>query len=138
MTRKSVQLLVVLAIVMVFSITTHTVRLRLGESIYTKRGTYAYFVCVSSVIKAIPEIDIVGSADFYSSAGDGPKLPTDEVRYKTGAQTEVVMSRIAAHLKQIGYVEIGFGRFELHQSQVVVVVEPDGQGRSTVLVTETR
>lgn len=126
----------VLAMVVV-NIGAYSIRLLLAESLYTSRGTYAYWLSVSKLIKGVPELSIVGQPQFYSSAGDGPKLPEDEVQYTSTADPSFIKSQLGAYLRNSGFREDRDGSWQRVETKVVLTVTPSGSGRSHVRVSAT-
>lgn len=116
----------------------YNIRLLFLESLYMQRGTYAYLLTVSSLIKNVPEVRSTGEAVFYSSAGDGPKLPEDEIRYTSSAEPSLVKRQIAAYLHSRGYREANDSTWQLSGSRVDVTIEPASPGHWLVRVSETR
>jgi hypothetical protein len=91
---------------------------------------------ISDVIKGIPEIAPVQPPRFYSSAGDGPKLPEAAVSYRSSADADVVSGRITEYLTRQGYRRSG-ATFEREQSIVSVDVRREGN-ETTVSVRENQ
>src|ERR1044071_586400 len=63
----------------------------LDESLYTTPGHFAYYACVSSMMRHVPRVLPATEPTFYASAGDGPKPAQDEMTYLSRAiPTDVV------------------------------------------------
>ena len=82
----------------------YTLLLLFTEDLYTQKGTYAYYVTITSpTIKNFPRIQLTEEEDYYSSCGDGPKLPANGIRYTSSEKSEVLKQRIEAYLLERGF-----------------------------------
>jgi hypothetical protein len=76
----------------------------IAEDYYSKRGSIAYYVTIhSSTIKSLPLIKQVGNEEYYSSSGDGPKLPANGVIYLSKEDPKILMESINAFLTSRGF-----------------------------------
>jgi hypothetical protein len=78
-------------------------RVCLDESLYTRPGHFAYYACVSSVIRNAPRVMPVDEPTFFASAGDGPKPPQDEITYMSRAAPSEVIATTAHYLSSVGF-----------------------------------
>jgi hypothetical protein len=108
-----------------------------AESLYTHRGSLAYWMCISRTIRNVPEIGVATDVIFYSSAGDGPKRPTDAVSYSTDASRDRIVSELTRYFQDLG-VSVSFDDSNHHFSPFRASVAPSSQKeRLEVTVTET-
>jgi len=106
MTSKKFSLIAVTAVVVVLSVfVIRYVALPLiAEDNYSKRGTIAYYVTIkSATIKNFPLIKLVGTEDYYSSSGDGPKLPANGVIYISKEDSKTLMDAATTYLVGRGF-----------------------------------
>jgi len=76
----------------------------IAEDNFSKRGTIAYYVTIhSSTIKSIPSIKQVGIEEYYSSSGDGPKLPANGVIYFSKEDPKILMETLTTFLTSRGF-----------------------------------
>jgi hypothetical protein len=73
------------------------------EWLETRRGRVAYYVCLSSVIRNTPLLADVDEPKFFSTVGDGTKLPRDEVVYHSSAPASAIALRIEQYLAVHGF-----------------------------------
>ncbi len=109
----------------------YSLQILFDESMYTSRGTYSYWIAVSSVIRNVPEVGAVGEARFHASPGDGPKLPDSTVTYRSQAPPDQIRSQIADYLTRQGY-QRSAGRddeFTKGYSIVTITIKLDENGR---------
>jgi len=125
MSHKRWLVAVVLALIAMGAIAFYSASLMMSESLYSSRGTFAYWLTISDVIKGVPEISPIEPPRFYSSAGDGPKLPESAVSYRSSADVGVVSERIDDYLKRQGYRSSG-DTFQREKSIVSVDVRREG------------
>jgi hypothetical protein len=143
--QRRLRLAIVLSacLILLGSLGVYTVALLLSESVYTQRGTYAYFVCISPTIKHVPNPQSLGDVRFYHTPGDGPKLPQDEVSFMSAAPREVIYQQIENYLFQLGYEKLegranAEGQSYLREdSSVDIRIESIDAGTHKVTVTET-
>ena len=82
----------------------YTLMLVFTEDLYTQRGTFAYYVTIRSpTIKNFPRIQLTSEEDYYSSCGDGPKLPANGIRYTSGENQQALKQAIEEYLFKNGY-----------------------------------
>jgi hypothetical protein len=73
------------------------------EWLETRRGRVAYYVCLSSVIRHVPLLADVDEPKFFSTVGDGTKLPRDEIVYHSSAPASAIALRIEKYLGAQGF-----------------------------------
>jgi len=73
------------------------------EWLETRQGRVAYYLCLSSVIRNTPLLADVDEPKFFSTVGDGTKLPRDEIVYHSSAPTSAITLRIERHLGANGF-----------------------------------
>ena len=130
--RKSLGALATGVVIVVLA---YSASLLVAESVYSNRGSFAYWLTISRVIKNVPEISPADTPRFYSSAGDGPKLPESAVTYRTSAERDVVVLELNRYLTAKGYHRRPDGVYENGQSIVTIAVTPEASG-SRVVVRE--
>jgi hypothetical protein len=130
MSRKRWLIAVVISLIALGAIAFYSASLVLSESVYSNRGTFAYWLTISNVIKGVPEIRPIQPPRFYSSAGDGPKLPESAVSYRSSADADVVFQRLTEYLTQQGYRGSG-ATFERENS--IVSVDVTREGNETII-----
>lgn len=82
----------------------YALKLMFTEDLYVKRGSFGYFVTIrSSTIKDFPRIKVVGEEDYYSSCGDGPKLPGNGIRYTSNEDLQGLKQSIEQYLISRGF-----------------------------------
>ena len=115
----------------------------LAEDNYSKRGTIAYYVTIhSSTIKNLPLIKQVGTETYYSSSGDGPKLPANGVVYVSNQDPNILMEALTAFLTSRGFTkdlkQCGSTQctFSGKSSSIELVIEPKGADTRQVNCTE--
>lgn len=82
----------------------YALKLMFTEDLYVKRGSFGYFVTIrSSTIKDFPRIKVVGEEDYYSSCGDGPKLPGNGIRYTSTEDLQGLKQSIEQYLISRGF-----------------------------------
>lgn len=78
----------------------------LAEDNYSKRGSIAYYLTIhSSIIKSVPLMKEVGTEDYYSSSGDGPKLPANGVIYLSKEDPKILMESLNSFLISRGFTK---------------------------------
>jgi hypothetical protein len=60
-------------------------RLISQEDYSPRRGSLAYYVGISSLVRNAPTTDALGEPDYFGSVGDGNKPPQSELSYATAA-----------------------------------------------------
>jgi hypothetical protein len=73
------------------------------EWLETRRGRIAYYVCLSPVIRNTPLLADVDEPKFFSTVGDGTKLPRDEIVYHSAAPASAIALRIEGYLGAHGF-----------------------------------
>jgi hypothetical protein len=73
------------------------------EWLETRRGRVAYYMCLSSVIRNTPLLADVDEPKFFSTVGDGTKLPRDEIVYHSAAPASAIALRIERYLGAHGF-----------------------------------
>jgi hypothetical protein len=106
----------------------YSASLLFSESLYSSRGSLAYWLTISSAIKSVPEIRPASSARFYASAGDGPKLPESAVSYRSLASAEEVIQAMDRYLTARGYHKRSDGAYERGVSIVSVQASAERDG----------
>lgn len=74
-----------------------------AESLYTHKGSFAYYIAIPSLIKEVPEIDSINKPVYYSSVGDGVKPPQYEVTYQTIGQCKDILEKLEAYFIKHGF-----------------------------------
>jgi hypothetical protein len=115
----------------------------IAEDNYSKRGTIAYYVTIhSTTIKNLPLIKAVGSEDYYSSSGDGPKLPANGIIYSSRENPQIIMDSLTTYLISRSFTKVPSecGRtqctFSGNSSSIDLVIEPKGADTQQVNCTE--
>lgn len=115
----------------------------IAEDYNSKRDTIPYYVTIhSTTIKDLPLIKVVGTEDFYSSSGDGPKLPANGVIYRSSEDPKILMDSLTNYLISRGFTKDP-GRcdprqcvFSTESSSIDLNVEPEGAGTHRVSCIE--
>lgn len=82
----------------------YALKLLFTEDLYVKRGSFGYYVTIrSSTIKSFPLLKVVGEEDYYSSCGDGPKLPANGIRYTSSENPQELKHSIEEYLISRGF-----------------------------------
>ena len=75
-----------------------------AEDNYSKRGSVAYYVTIkSATIKNFPLVKLVEPEEYYSSSGDGPKLPANGVIYLSNEDPNTLMDTAVSYLVGRGF-----------------------------------
>ena len=94
--RRRVRIALIVSLVVVcgggLTLFLATARICLDESLYTSPGRFAYYACVSSLMRSVPRVMPVGEATFFAGAGDGPKPAQDEISYRSRAAPDDVVT----------------------------------------------
>lgn len=77
------------------------------ESLYTREGTFAYYLTVPDLIADAPRPGQIGQPRFYVSAGDGPKPPASAVYYQSDAARGEISRTLEAYLQSKGLLAAG-------------------------------
>lgn len=95
----------ILLIASLLAVTTAGYLLWIGthESLYTTSGTPEYWLAISRVIKDVPTSGALEPPVYYSSAGDGPKLPESAVQFRERASAAEVERRLEEFARVRGY-----------------------------------
>lgn len=101
--------------------------LLLQESVYCDRGSFAYWVTISSTIKSVPTPGAIGNPRYYASAGDGPKLPESAVQFRVPSSTPDVPGQLEAWAAGNGYQRRPDGAFVRAASIVSIEIKPEGE-----------
>lgn len=143
MVWKTVTAIVVIAVVGT-GLGLYTLLLLFTEDLYSQKGTFAYYVTIRSpTIKYFPRIQLTGEEDYYSSCGDGPKLPANGIRYNSTEKPEVLKQTIEAYLLKHGFQkesdEINGGEYEQPGSKTYfhLMIMPEANGVHRVVATES-
>jgi hypothetical protein len=129
MTVRTIRLLAITAAAAgTLAVAVYATSLLTSESVYCNRGSFAYWLTISGTIKDVPELSPTSPPRFYSSAGDGPKLPENAVSYASGAAPEAMLREMDRYLVAIGYRKRADGIYEQDESTVTVEVSPEGRG----------
>jgi hypothetical protein len=105
MVWKTVAAILIVAVVGTF-VGLYTLMLLFTEDLYTQKGTFAYYVTIRSpTIKNFPRIQLTGEEDYYSSCGDGPKLPANGIRYVSSETQQALKQSIEEYLFKIGFTK---------------------------------
>ncbi|MBL8233082.1 MAG: hypothetical protein JNL98_31580 [Bryobacterales bacterium] len=100
MQRRSLLIAIALLVAMFAS---YAVWIGTHESLYTSSGTPAYWLAISRVIKDVPTSGALEPPVYYSSAGDGPKLPESAVQFRERASAVEVGRRLEEFACVRGY-----------------------------------
>lgn len=121
----------------------YTLVLCSDESLYTHRGTYACWVCISSTIRNVPEVGHTQKILFYSSSGDGSKPPENAVTYFTDASTDTVSRKLAQYFRH-REIPVSFSSEQVDRAMpstgqpfVEALIQPAGNRRTQVTVKQT-
>lgn len=83
----------------------YTLRLGFTDGLESKRGTFSYYVTITSAtIRHVPIIKPVGEA-IYSSGPGGVEPPWQDVEYASYEKKDVLISLISNYVKNAGYTE---------------------------------
>lgn len=120
----------------------YTATILLAESLYTHRGSYAYWICIPSTIRNVPEVGNASDLVFFSSAGDGPKSPQSAVSYITDAPSGQIIDELNKYFEQQGLpvhmLDSSKGsRLSSNSDPIEMSIDPTGGGYFKVTVTET-
>jgi hypothetical protein len=115
----------------------------IAEDAYVKRGTIAYYITIHSpAIKNFPLIKKAGDEVYYSSAGDGPKLPANGLFYLSLERPEVLSESLDSYLTGNGFDKdgkrCGEGQciYNGKGSSIELIMTPKESGMQQVKCTE--
>ena len=81
----------------------YSLMLAFTESLYVERGSYAYYLLIPSFIKNVPQPQIVGEPEYYSSCGDGPKPMATGVSFYSKDLKSELFDQINRYAVAAGY-----------------------------------
>jgi hypothetical protein len=121
----------------------YTLLLLFTEDLYVQKGTYSYYITIrSSTIKNFPRIQLAAEEDYYSSCGDGPKLPANGIRYLSTENREALKQAIEQYLFRNGFAKEADAKDGGEYTQpgtktyFDLMVLPDKDGLQRVVATE--
>jgi hypothetical protein len=121
----------------------YALKLLFTEDLYVKRSSFGYYVTIrSSTIKDFPLLKVIGEEDYYSSCGDGPKLPGNGIRYTSSEDPEVLKQSIEQYLVSTGFSkqenskEGGTYLQPDHKTSFDLMIMPRNDGLLRVVATE--
>lgn len=85
----------------------YALTLAFTESLYTGRGSFAYYLLIPEVIQDVPLVDVVGEVTFHSGAGDGPKPPSSSIEYRSRADEAALRAALETFLESRGFTKRG-------------------------------
>ena len=119
----------------------YTLRLWFTESLYSERGSYAFFVTITKpVIRSFPVREPEGEVEYHSGCGDGPKPPEQGVVYRSRLPVAELTAVAERHIRAHGYAPMhqrgstGLA-FTNGDERVYLAVTPEGDGTAKVDVT---
>jgi hypothetical protein len=130
---------ILLLVVVVAGVGLYSLLLLFTEDLYSERGSFAYYVTIrSSTIKNFPMIQFVGEESFYSSCGDGPKLPANGIRYVSNGIPQDLKQSIERYLLGSGFVRDVEGQYTTPDGNTLFEVDiiPENSGLQRVVATE--
>lgn len=74
-----------------------------GRSFF-KRWSLAYFLFTPSIIENVPQPHKIGEAEYYHSAGDGPKPMVEGISFESNASKNQILNQFDEYLSHHGYV----------------------------------
>src|SRR5688572_218906 len=95
-----------IAFLFVFAACLFLYALKLGftESLYSRRGSFAFFVTITEpVIRTFPVLDPTSDPQYHSGCGDGPKLPDQAISYRSRLPNSELLARAQRHATSCGY-----------------------------------
>ncbi|WP_089727341.1 hypothetical protein [Candidatus Thiosymbion oneisti] len=100
-------------------------RLFFMEDVTTGRGTFLYYVMIPEIIRDVPLSGLQEDPIYYSTSGDGPKLPASAVRFRT---TDFVQAEreITRYFLDRGFRKAGNNRLFLNNRYVEFARIPSG------------
>jgi hypothetical protein len=85
----------------------HVLSLLFSESLYSKRGSLAYFVTIQEpVIRTFPILQAIGEPLYHSGCGDGPKLPDEAILYHSRLSVADLVARVQPHITSHGFLPV--------------------------------
>ena len=103
------KIILLISIIGGISLVIYTDSIISSESLYPQPGTYAYFVSVPSLIRSLPQPQQIGQATYSHTAGDGTKVPEDEVSFLSAAVKENILRQIEDYLTIRGLKKLDNG-----------------------------
>ncbi|RJF97321.1 hypothetical protein [Noviherbaspirillum saxi] len=74
------------------------------ENSYPQAHSIDFYLKLSSVIRNVPVLDVIGTPQYFSSTGDGPKPPESTIWYTTSEKSEQSLAiKINAYLREQGF-----------------------------------
>lgn len=82
-------------------------RIVFAESLYTEKGTLAYWMVVrSNIIRGFPKPGLIGEERYYYSCGDGPKPAAEGVLFSTSNNRTQIYGEADRFLKEMGFSKV--------------------------------
>jgi hypothetical protein len=82
----------------------YAVKLGFSESLYSQRGSFAFFVTITEpVIRSFPAPDTVSEPQYHSGCGDGPKLPDQAISFRSRVPSAQLLTLAEQHIAACGY-----------------------------------
>jgi hypothetical protein len=104
MKKRTKAFLVCIAFILTIGLGLYSLLLAFTEDLYVEEGTYTYYLLIPSLIKDIPRPQVIGTPEYYSSCGDGPKPMTTGISFHSRASRTEIYNRIDEYLRRVGYV----------------------------------
>lgn len=102
--------LVFLALVLCLGL--HILRLLFTESLYSRPGSFAFFVTINEpVIRGFPVLQPIGEPLYHSGCGDGNKLPDEAVSYRSRLSVADLIARVRPHIASHGFLPASENEF---------------------------
>ena len=112
-----------------------------SESLYPRPGTYAYWVAVPALMKSLPKPQLMGQAIYYHTAGDGTKVPEDEVSFLSTATKEIIFQEIEDYLIAYGLKKLDANAetqtYVLDDSLVEVKIKLNNEGYNKIIILKS-
>ena len=82
----------------------YTVKLWFTESLWSRRGSFAFLVTISEpVIREFPTLEVIGEPQYHSGWGDGPKLPDQAIFYRSRLPVAELLAQSQRYVTSCGY-----------------------------------
>lgn len=82
----------------------HVLSLFFSESLYSRRGSFAYFVTIHEpLIRSFPILQATSEPLYHSGCGDGPKLPDEAIVYRSRLSAADLVTRMRPHIASHGF-----------------------------------
>jgi hypothetical protein len=82
----------------------YALKLAFTESLYSRRGSFAFFVTITEPdIRAFPVLDATSEPEYNSSCGDGPKPSSQSISYRSRLSTPEILELAQRHAASCGY-----------------------------------